>query len=39
MIKTKTIVLSLFEHYKNRGWTVVFEPIKKEKAKTLNLKK
>ena len=35
MIKTKTITLSLFERYKNRGWTV---PIKKQEDKTLSLK-
>ena len=38
MIKTKTITLSLFERYKNRGWTVVISPIKKQEDKTLSLK-
>ncbi len=32
MIKTKEITLSLFERYKNRGWKVVFEPVKKEET-------
>ena len=39
MIKPKIIILSLFERYKNRGWKVVFKPIKKEEAKSLTLKK